>query len=476
MTAKYHQIALSDFFSDCQNKLIDDSPSFFALLSEHFDLDDFIPPEFQSAFYLSLGRNRVYSLHGFLTAFILQKIFSIPTDSLLLLFLHLCKELRNFCGFSKVPDASLLSRFKHDFEFYIELMFQNMVTYTEPICQLIDASLSQMLTFDTSGIELYVTENNPKTLNALIKKLKVYYKDNPDVDPYKMAYGLMPSQAASCSDAKQMYINGHFCYADKFAILTNGLGIVRHIAFIDDDDFKSSHPDLIVEKKTDSPDEDKSVGDASALLPVLNDFFALHPDFHPDTFLGDSAFDSAKLYGILMNDFHFSKALIPYNPRNESTLKEVGYNAYGYPTCPNDSSLDMKCCGVTKEKGRADRIKWICPKMHYHKGWICDCETPCSTAKNGRTTYTLKNMDLRMFPGIQRDSKEWNDTYKIRTIVERAINHFKINMCIAGRKTRNHTTTKADVFFAGIASQLTVIVAYAMNCPQYIRSLKPLVA
>ena len=80
-----------------------------------------------------------------------------------------------------------------------------------------------------------------------------------------------------------------------------------------------------------------------------------------------------------------------------------------------------------------------------------------------------------MFPGIQRDSDEWNRIYKIRTIVERSIKHFKTNMCIAGRKTRNHTTTKADVFLAGIASQLTVIVAYAMNCPQYIRSLKPLV-
>jgi len=49
-------------------------------------------------------------------------------------------------------------------------------------------------------------------------------------------------------------------------------------------------------------------------------------------------------------------------------------------------------------------------------------------------------------------------------------------MCIAGRKTRSHISTKADVFLAGIASQLTVIVAYAINCPQYIRSLKPLVA
>ena len=293
MATKYHQISLKESFSDCQNQFIDDAPSFFILLSEYCDINDFIPIEFSNAFYQSLGRNRIYPLQGFLSAFILQKIFSIPTDALLLLFLNICKELRQFCGFSKVPDASLMSRFKHDFESYIELMFQQMVDYTEPICQAIDASLAQMLTFDTFGIELYVTENNSKTLNALIKKLKSYYKDNPDVDPYKMAYGLMPSQAVACSDAKQMYINGHFCYADKFAILTNGLGIVRHISFINDDDFKTSHPDLIVEKKTASPDEDKSVGDASALVPVLSDFFFLHPDFHPATFLGDSAFDSA---------------------------------------------------------------------------------------------------------------------------------------------------------------------------------------
>ncbi len=304
-------------------------------------------------------------------------------------------------------------------------MFQRMVGYTKPICQLIDPSLSQILTFDTSGIELYVTENNPKTLNALIKKLKVFYKDRPDINPYKMAYALMPSHAASSPDAKQMYINGHFCYADKFAILTNGLGIVRHISFIDDTDFKASHPELNVEKKTDSPDADKSVWDASALVPVLSDYFSLHPDFHPDTFLGDSAFDSPELYGKLFHNFHFSRALVPYNPRNQSPLKKVGYNPYGYPTCPNDPSLSMKYCRITKEKGCSDRIKWICPKMHNHKGWVCDCGKPCSSAKKGRTTYTYENMDLRMFPGIQSDSDEWNHIYKIRTIVERAINHFK---------------------------------------------------
>ena len=205
----------------------------------------------------------MYPLHGFLTAFILQKIFSIPTDPLLLLFLHLCKELRNFCGFTKVPDASLISRFKHDFKYYIEL---------------------------------YVTEYNPKTLNSLIKRPKAYYKDMPDVNPYKMTFWIMSSYAASCPDAKQVYTNGYFCYTDKLAILTNGLGIVRLIAFTDDENFKFSHPDLIVEKKIDSPDEDKPDSDISTLTPVLKHFFALHPDFHPDTFLGDSAFDCAELY------------------------------------------------------------------------------------------------------------------------------------------------------------------------------------
>lgn len=108
--------------------------------------------------------------------------------------------------------------------------------------------------------------------------------------------------------------------------------------------------------------------------------------------------------------------------------------------------------------------------------WVCDCEEPYSTAKKGRTTYTYENMDFRMFPGVQRDSEEWVSTYKIWTVVERAIHHFKNNMDTAGRKTHNHSTTKADVFLAGIASQLTVIVAHRMNRPEYIRNLKPVIA
>ncbi len=477
MSTKYFtQLSLAEHFQDCRSFFESDTPTFFELLKKHINLHEFIPNSFYTAFYKSLGRNRDYPLHGFLASLLLQKIFSIPSDSLLIILLSICKELRQFCGFTKVPDASKFTRFKQDFLPCLEQMFSSLVDFTEPICMEIDATLASTIAFDTTGIELYVKENNPKTVNALIKKLKAFYKNNPSVDPYKMAYGLMPTQAESCSDAKQMFINGHFCYADKLAIITNGLGIVRHITFLDDE-FKSQHPDIIIQKKTDSPDEDKSVGDSSALKPVLEDFFSLHPHFNPQTFLGDSAFDTIDIYGSLKNDYHFQKAIIPYNARNESTLKRVGYNEYGYPVCPNASSLPMKHSGICREKGRSDRIKWICPKVHYQKGkYICECENPCSTATKGRTTYTYQNLDFRMFPGIQRDSDEWIELYKIRAVVEKSINHLKNNMCIAGRKSRNHLTTKADVFIAGIASQFTVVLASRLNYPQYIRSLKPLIA
>ena len=51
----------------------------------------------------------------------------------------------------------------------------------------------------------------------------------------------MPSHAASNPVIQQMYINGHFCYAYKFEILTNRLGIVRDLSFYNQD-FLKQHP------------------------------------------------------------------------------------------------------------------------------------------------------------------------------------------------------------------------------------------
>ena len=86
-------------------------PFFLQLLEEHIDLNLFIPSDFFRAYYQAPGRKRINSLTVFLSALVLQKTFSIPSDSLPILFLSLCKELREFYGFEKVPDAPLFTRF-----------------------------------------------------------------------------------------------------------------------------------------------------------------------------------------------------------------------------------------------------------------------------------------------------------------------------------------------------------------------------
>ena len=111
----HKQLSLPDIFSDCQEKFENDKPTFLSLLENHIDLDEIIPTTFYNHFYASTGRSRKYSLHALLWALIIQRIFSIPTDQLLLTFLTYSKPLRQFCGFTKVPDASKITRFKQDF-------------------------------------------------------------------------------------------------------------------------------------------------------------------------------------------------------------------------------------------------------------------------------------------------------------------------------------------------------------------------
>ena len=148
----------------------------------------------------------------------------------------------------------------------------------------------------------------------------------------------MPSHAAANPAIQQMYINGHFCYAFKFGIVTNGLGIVRHISFYNTD-FLKSHPEIIVGKKSDSPDEDKSLAESKALVPTLKDFFQKHPLINPKTFLGDAAFDSIGIYKYLLQEASFQKAYIPL--KNKLKVKGMDYavNDDGIPCWNQDCEL-----------------------------------------------------------------------------------------------------------------------------------------
>ena len=121
----YKQLFLADVFQDCPNKFDNGKHAFLSLLETHIDNDEIIPISFRNHFYASTGRTCIYLLQAFLWALIVQRIFSIPTEQLLLAF-HACsKPFREFCGFTKVPDASKITHFKQDFLNNLHLMLQN---------------------------------------------------------------------------------------------------------------------------------------------------------------------------------------------------------------------------------------------------------------------------------------------------------------------------------------------------------------
>lgn len=480
----HNQLSLAEIFSDCSNIFESDKHQFLSLLEENLNLDELIPSTFYNNYYASTGRPRTHHLRSMLWALILQRIFSIPTDSLLIVFLQFSKELRDFCDFDSIPDASRLTRFKQDFLLDLQSFFDHLVDVTEPICQEIDPHKAAMTIFDTSGVEAYVTENNPKYAHKIVKQLKAFKKANKlnnSYDPYKAAYGSMPSNSAANPEIKQLYINGHFCYVYKFGMITNGLGIVRDISFYNKD-FIESHPEIILDKKSDSPEEDKSLHDTKALIPVLTDFIKRHPLINPKSFLGDAAFDSTILYAALLNDLHFEKAFIPINSRSKLSYPDCQVNEYGVPCCPEDNTLPMKYEGKAKRKNGLTRHKFICPKVKWRKDIDgkhrrkCFCDNPCTTSSNGRMFYVYPEKDLRAYPGTIRGTNEWIKTYKIRTTVERSIHQFKESYNVANRKTQNEKTIHADLLLGGITQLITVVLANKINKHQYIKSLKPLIA
>lgn len=124
----YNQLSLADIFSSCQDIYESDKPAFLSLLQSHIDLNEIVPASFRKRFYDSTGRNRKYTLFALLWDLIIQRIFSIPSDSLLLVFLHYSRHLREFCGFDKVPDVSKITRFKQDFLPELEDVFPTLLT------------------------------------------------------------------------------------------------------------------------------------------------------------------------------------------------------------------------------------------------------------------------------------------------------------------------------------------------------------
>jgi hypothetical protein len=467
------QMSLFDTYGDVRRMMENDKPGILALLEAHINFNELIPGEFYSAFYRRFGRPREYSLESLIRLLVLQKIIGIEKDSAMLSILRMSHEMREFCRLEEVPDASKITRFKQDFVFYLQKVFDNLVEITEPICREIDKKKADYLIYDLTGIKANVAENNPKFLNQKLSQAKKLSKGNPELNPHALAYSQMPDTSAANPFIKQQYINGHFCYAHKAGILTNGLGIVRHIAFFDDD-FRRKHPEVNT-KKTDNPELDKEVGDSVSLKPVLTDFFGAHPTFSYKTFLGDSAFDSYDNYTMLRDDFKFERAAIPINKRNTGTA-HTDFDDIGTPVCPLDRTPFIYL-GKSGGKNRSMRFKWVCHKSErVGNKRICSCDTPCTDSTYGRCVYTYPAKDFRFYPGIPRGTEHWYNLYRHRVVIERTIHLLKEPLGASGNSSYSSRTAKADLLLAGITQLVGVVLAKAINKPKLFKSVRKLVA
>ena len=169
---KFSQISLFDIYEDVNTSFTEKKSELVSLLEKHIDFSSLISYGFRHTFYSTFGRKHKYHLVSFIKALVIQKLFAFSYDSQLILVLKCSDELHNFCGFDRVPDGSYFTRFKQKYCDYITQMFHKLVEITEPICREIDTKKADYLIFDTTGIEPYVTENNPKFLNTKLKEAK----------------------------------------------------------------------------------------------------------------------------------------------------------------------------------------------------------------------------------------------------------------------------------------------------------------
>ena len=186
MRKKCVQLSLFNTYTDVLESMENNKPDIIDLIEEYIDFEAIISPRFYFAYYRHYGRKRINPLESFIRILFLQKLFRIKETKFLLTILHHSKELRDFCGFNKVPTASQVSDFKSDFCEYIKEMFENLVDITAPIRKEIDEKKSQYLIFDTTGIEPYVKENNPKFYNTKLNLAKKFKNQIPTMTLTKL--------------------------------------------------------------------------------------------------------------------------------------------------------------------------------------------------------------------------------------------------------------------------------------------------
>jgi len=489
LTTAYEQLSFEEQISKIGALPKRNPEKFIELLETHFDLPTFIPRSFYHAYYNSPTNVRDYSIESMLSMLLLMHFFhyaSVPNFVVLLTF---SPKIREFCRLpeGQIPDESCISKFKTAFDRELKSLFDNMALHVMNIFTQYNESLpedspkkglNEEAIYDTSGLKPKVKENNPKTISSEIRKqskYKDYLSNNGDdraktFNVYEAAYSNLPKTASANPAIKLDYANGHFGYFYKFGIISNGFGVPLHIHFLDDDFYKSL-PD-----KFGSMEEQKYTFDNASLYPVFSSFRKNIGNNRFTTFLGDSEFDSFDNYSFL-NEFGFSKVVIPINARNSKPQSgvKIPISDDGIPRCPKDDLANFKAAGYANGKNRSFRLKYVCPKSKYIKGkWTSACQDKCRHTNSTVTTYLYPNGDLRLFSGVQRGSDEWNRLFKRRSAIERSISSLKSHPSLSFPKSYNCASLRSDLFLNATSKLITVILAFSLGHVNFLANLRKL--
>jgi len=137
------------------------------------------------------------------------------------------------------------------------------------------------------------------------------------------------------------------------------------------------------------------------------------------SFIADAGYDIKEIYNTIRNIYH-GDAYIPINPRN---TKNPELLPNGVPLC--DAGLAMHKCGKKRNQLNNTSKKFSCP---FRTSKINACPINHFKWNNGRklrgcTKYITIPDDYRL--SIDRSSKDFKDTYKLRSECERYNSRFK---------------------------------------------------
>ena len=388
--------------------------------------------------YPSFGR-KGYRRSAYLKALIFKESEKIKYTSDLIRSLDSHPVIEMMCGFTpgKLPDASRFSDFLSSAKnSEIEKMLYSAAQL------LIDNGdiTTDILIGDSKPIKANTKHNNPKNPNrSRDKKQKI--KRNPSASFGYYSYLKQPT-----ADKKKQF---SFFWGYRTHVLVSNEGIV------------------LVEITKPNNVHDKIV--VKALMRKVKRIYGQKKG---RKIILDAAYDYNDIYNFITDEMK-SEAFIALNPRYKKPVES--FNKQGYPIC--EAKLTMKYCGITSDDKRT-RMKYRCPIKGGSKKELAKLPQECSVKHHlfytdkcyGCTAYVDVNGEVRS--KVARHSKNYQDTFDLRTEVERYFSRLGPREC-EELSLYNYSAIRNKMTIAHLTLNLVAVAAaIILEQPKKIRCYK----